>query len=180
MLSNLLSVCLEIIPMVLGCAFLLRFWAQRCQASAPLNIARYITRMTDWLVIPLYKTLFMKKGSDWASLVGGILVAWMAAVLDTWLFGMTTIRIIVFLTLMSLLRWICYGFMAMLFVEAVFSWVNPYSPFAFFIRSMTEPLMRPVRKMVPTLGRFDFSPMIVFFLLHIALRLLSQLLSVLI
>ena len=180
MLSDLLSVCLEIIPMVLGCAFLLRFWAQRCQASAPLNIARYIVRMTDWLVMPLYKTVFMKRGADWAALVGGILVAWVAAVLDTWLFSMITVRIVLFLTLMSLVRWIFYGFMAMLFIEAVLSWVNPYTPFAFFIRSMTEPLMRPVRKVVPTLGRFDFSPMIVFFLLHIGLRSISRLLSVLI
>ena len=89
-------------------------------------------------------------------------------------------QMVIFLTLMSLVRWVCYGFMAMLFIEAVLSWVNPAAPFAFFIRSMTEPLLSPVRRVVPTLGQFDFSPMIVFFLLHLTLRLISQLLSFLV
>ncbi len=177
MLFSLLKDCLEIIPMVFGCAFFLRFWAQRCQAGVPLNIARYLVRMTDWFVVSLQKILSAKRGSDWTALAGGILVAWLAAVLDAWLFSVITARLVVFLTLASLLRWIFYGLMAMLLIEAVLSWVNPYASLAFFIHSMTEPLIRPVRRMVPTLGRFDFSPMIVFFLLHVGLKLILQLLS---
>ncbi len=180
MLTELLSVCFEIIPMILGCAFLLRFWAHRSHAVVPFNVARCIVLMTEWLVMPLHKTVFMKRGGEWASLVAAVLIAWMASVLNTWLFGLVTVQTVIFLTLMSLVRWVCYGFMAMLFIEAVLSWVNPAAPFAFFIRSMTEPLLRPVRRVVPTLGQFDFSPMIVFFLLHLMLRLISQLLSFLV
>ena len=177
MLYNLLIVCLEIIPMIIGYAFLLRFWTQKHQISVPTNIARYLIQMTDWLVKPLRKALPIKNSGIWAPLVASLLIALLRAVLEASFFSAGNIRIILFLTLMSLLQWICYGFMAILLIEAIFSWINPLTPFAFFIREMTSPLLSPIRKIIPTLGRFDFSPMIAFFLLQIALRLISQLLS---
>lgn len=64
-----------------------------------------------------------------------------------------------------------------LFVLAavVLSWIrlSDDNPFVVFITRVTEPVLGPVRRMLPDLGGFDFSPMLVL----MALRLLRGLLA---
>jgi YggT family protein len=47
--------------------------------------------------------------------------------------------------------------------RAVISWVNPdpYNPIVRFLNSVTEPVLYPIRRRMPFLGGFDFSPVIV-------------------
>lgn len=47
--------------------------------------------------------------------------------------------------------------------RAVISWVNPdpYNPIVRFLNSVTEPVLYPIRRRLPFLGGFDFSPIIV-------------------
>ena len=60
-----------------------------------------------------------------------------------------------------------------LLVRIFMSWVrpDPYNPFVKFIHNMTEPVLEPIRRYLPT-GGFDFSPIIVFVLLEFLQRLL--------
>ena len=46
--------------------------------------------------------------------------------------------------------------------RAVISWVNadPYNPIVRFLVQATEPLLVRIRRVVPVLGGFDLSPMI--------------------
>ena len=48
-------------------------------------------------------------------------------------------------------------------VAALISWVNPdpYNPIVRFLYSVTEPVVRPIRRRIGTLGGIDFSPLIV-------------------
>jgi YggT family protein len=73
------------------------------------------------------------------------------------------------------LQWILYGFMAMLVIEAIFSWVNPHAPLAPFIRALNEPLLRPLRKVVPLVGNLDLSLLVALILLQIAQLVLGML-----
>ena len=60
---------------------------------------------------------------------------------------------------LSLYQWI-------IIARAVLSWVNPdpYNPIVRFIHNITEPVLAPVRRKLPTsYGGIDFSPIIVFF-----------------
>lgn len=61
-----------------------------------------------------------------------------------------------------------------LFASVILTWVNlaEDNPLVRFVRRVTEPVLEPVRKLVPSAGGFDLSPMIVL----IALRLLKTLL----
>lgn len=48
--------------------------------------------------------------------------------------------------------------------QAIISWVrpDPYNPIVRFLFSVTEPVLRPIRRRLPVfLGGFDFSPLIV-------------------
>lgn len=53
--------------------------------------------------------------------------------------------------------------------RVLMSWVNidPYSPLARTIYDLTEPVLAPVRNLMPSAGGFDFSPIIVLILLQV-------------
>jgi YggT family protein len=63
----------------------------------------------------------------------------------------------------------------LLFVAVMFSWlvqfgiINSRNPFVqaieTFLRAITEPFLRPIRRMLPNLGPFDFSPIVLYFIL---------------
>ena len=65
--------------------------------------------------------------------------------------------------------------MGLLVSEAVFSWVKPFAPVASFVRELNAPLLNPIRRFIPTLGGFDFSTLIAFFLLQIISRVVTNL-----
>ena len=48
-------------------------------------------------------------------------------------------------------------------VRALISWVNPdpYNPIVRFLYNVTEPVLRPVRRLLPSSMGIDFSPLIV-------------------
>ena len=50
----------------------------------------------------------------------------------------------------------------------VTSWmqVDPRHPIVAGVRGMTEPLLQPIRQLLPTMGGLDFSPMLLLLLLR--------------
>ena len=46
--------------------------------------------------------------------------------------------------------------------SAVISWVNPdpYNPIVRFLRQATDPLLKRIRRVLPVMGGFDLSPMV--------------------
>jgi YggT family protein len=75
----------------------------------------------------------------------------------------------------SIAHWILYGLIILLFVEVIFSWVNPHAPLAPMVRAMNEPLMRPLRRFIPPIGGIDLSPLVAFLILRIAVFLTDNL-----
>lgn len=175
MLYSILKMILDVATTILGGAFLLRFWIQITRARPSLPIATLLFQLTDWLIKPLRKAIPGWAGYDWSTLVAGILMALLSALFDTWLIGHFIPKILFLLTLLSVLEWIIYGFMGLLVIEAIFSWVNPYNPVASFVHDLNRPLLQPIRRFLPPLGGFDFSTLIAFFLLQIIYRIISHL-----
>jgi len=62
----------------------------------------------------------------------------------------------------------------LLIVSALLSWVTPNSrhPVIVFLNKVTEPMLVPIRKVVPPVGGLDLAPL----LLLLGLRLLQRLL----
>jgi len=55
-------------------------------------------------------------------------------------------------------------YMWVLIIAALVSWVNPdpYNPIVRFLYGITEPVLRPIRRILPVqFGGIDFSPLIV-------------------
>lgn len=49
-----------------------------------------------------------------------------------------------------------------LFGAVILSWTgaSPHHPFARLLNSLTEPLLSPIRRVLPSMGGLDFSPMV--------------------
>lgn len=57
-----------------------------------------------------------------------------------------------------------------------FAPLDPYHPIVRLLHQFTEPFLRPIRNLMPSMGMMDFSPMIAILLLSVLNRILQQLL----
>jgi len=52
--------------------------------------------------------------------------------------------------------------------------MDPFHPFRQSVDRLIEPLLRPIRQIVPSFGRFDFSPIILMIIVEIAAAILRN------
>ena len=88
------------------------------------------------------------------------------------------------LILIDVLTYLLWAAWIVIFVQVILSWlvafnvVNSYNPFVRGLlgglEKMTEPLYRPIRKVLPDFGGIDFSPMVVLLLIGLLQRLLAD------
>jgi YggT family protein len=67
----------------------------------------------------------------------------------------------------------------LVFIRVVLSWVSPggvNNPLIVLVYRITEPMLSPVRSLLPSMGGIDFSPVIVLFGIQIVEQLLVRLL----
>lgn len=175
MLNSILTLIVDTIAGVLGGVLLLRFWMQVVRVRPPSSIGQFTFQLTDWLVRPLRRLLPGIGGYDWASLFGALLVIVVAVAIDLALGIGLVPQYLLLQTIVRFFEWVFYGFMGLIILEAIFSWVNPHAPFAPFVRALNEPLLNPLRRVIPLVGAIDLSPLVALILLQIGLRLVSWL-----
>ena len=65
----------------------------------------------------------------------------------------------------------------LIFLRAIISWipgiVDPRGPIAEFLITVTEPILAPIRSLMPRM-MFDFSPMLAILLLNVIARIVAQ------
>lgn len=61
-------------------------------------------------------------------------------------------------------------------VRALLSWfpISPRNPFVQFVSRITDPLIQPVRRVVPPLGMLDLSSMIVIVVLYVMIYVVRR------
>ncbi|RBA25162.1 YggT family protein [Herminiimonas fonticola] len=177
MLDSIFALIIDTVAIVLAGALLLRFWMQAVRVRPPMEIAQFTYQLTDWLVRPLRRILPGAGGYDWASLIGAFLVALVATAFEVWLRGAFAPHAILLLTVLRICQWALYGLIGLLLIEVIFSWVNPHAPLAPFVRALNDPLMRPLRRIVPLLGTIDLSPLVALILLRIAIELVTTIVA---
>ena len=64
-----------------------------------------------------------------------------------------------------------------IFLRVILSWfnINPFNPLMSLLDQVTEPVLGPLRRIIPPMGGLDFTPIIALFLLQIVERLLLSL-----
>ena len=81
--------------------------------------------------------------------------------------------IVTFVQILGQVLWIA------LLARVVLSWVNlsPTNPLVVIVYQITEPILAPIRRVLPRMGMLDLSPMIALILIFAIQRLLVRVLS---
>lgn len=153
----------------------LRFLLQLMRADFYNPVSQFIVKATAPLLNPLRRVIPGLAGIDLASVVLMWLLQSLELALVIIVSGMGA-------NLVATLAWAVPElidlainiFLFSILIQVILSWINPgtYNPALSLIHSLTEPLLRPARKLIPPISGLDFSPIIVM----VGLTLLKMLL----
>jgi YggT family protein len=156
-------------------AFLLRVILQLVRADFRNPLSQAIVRITNPLVLPLRRVIPPIGKFDAASLVALLLVELAAAALLLYLSGfpLSAPGLLQF-ALIDLLEKILQFYLVAIIIYVLLSWIAPgtYSPAGALLASICEPLLAPVRRIIPPIGGLDLSALFVLIGLQALLILL--------
>jgi YggT family protein len=168
---------LDTVFMLIIVAFLLRVLLPLIYAGFRNPIGQAVLKVTDPIVLPLRRVLKPAGRLDLASIVALVIVqlAATAVLLGIQGAGSLSLAMIVIVALRSLIDTVLQFFTVCLLVYVVLSWVAPdvRNPVIQLLSRVCEPVLRPVRRLIPPLGGLDLSPLIVLIALQ-ALRILLR------
>lgn len=176
MLQDALQFLLKVVFELAATAFWLRFYMQWTRVSFHNPFSQFIVKVTDFAVKPVRRVLPGFFGLDWASLMLFVLAELIWVLGSHWLASYPFLAAgggvwpgFLLFTLAACIKLAIYIVMALIFVQAVISWVNPFSPIAPVFYAMAKPVLAPFRRFIPTVGGIDLSPLAAFIVLQLLL-----------
>ena len=152
---------------------LLRFFLQLFRADFYNPLSQFVVRATNPVLKPLRKIIPGIAGIDVSSLTFAFVVSLIKLLLIYTILTTTAPNFLQLLviSLADLLSQTVDLFFYMILARVLMSWINPgmHSPVIAVIYQLTEPLMAPVRNMLPPMGGLDLSPILLLFLLKFTL-----------
>lgn len=155
--------------------FLLRFYMQAFRVSFAGSFGHFIVTLTNWAVKPLRRVIPGLFGLDLASLLVALVLQLLLMTLvlslggGLALDGGTLAVAIVWGAVRAVLRLSIYILIVALIVQAVLSWVSPYSPLAGPVGQLTRPFLAPIRRILPPISGIDLSPLVAILLAQLVL-----------
>lgn len=178
MLLEIANFILDVVASFFGYLLLLRFAMQWRRVSFNNPLGQFVLQTTNWGVLPLRKLIPGFLGLDFASLVPawllqvlvkGVLLASKGGALagsGWWIAALV-------MGGFELLHMAVVAAIVLMLVQAVLSWVNPHTPLAGPIQALTDPLLRPLRRILPPVANVDLSPLVALVLAQVVLMLLA-------
>lgn len=160
---------------------LLRFLFQIVRADFYNPISQFLVALTNPLLKPLRRAIPGLFGIDVASLVLLLTLKCLELFLISWLIGHAPELLPLLLAaVVSLVRLTINVYFYAVLLRVILSWFMPYgmrhNPAGDLLASLTEPLMRPARRLIPAVGGLDLSPIIVLIILQLMQLALAHLL----
>ncbi len=162
-------------------AMLLRFLLQLVRADFYNPISQFLVKATNPLVLPLRKVIPGYAGLDLASLLLTVVLQLLGIVAILLLngVGIPPIPLLLVWSVLGVIGLLVNIYFFALLAMIILSWVAPggNNPAVYLLHQITEPVMAPLRKILPPMGGLDFSPILVFVLINviqIALRHLAE------
>lgn len=154
----------------------LRALLQWSRADYHNQVSRIIVLLTDPVLAPLRKLLPVIGRIDMASVIMVVVLQWIAINLRLWLLP-TSVSWLTSLhwALLKSLHLLLMTWMILIIASVVISWIGQQArhPIIPLIYQLTEPLLRPLRRSIPTLAGLDFSPLVAILLLQFLMILIG-------
>ncbi len=154
---------------------ILRFVMQLVRADFRNQIAHFILIVTNPVIMPLRRVLPPVGKVDTASVLAILVVAALYLGVISMLVNHALLGPVTWVieTARLLLQKFMYFFMGALFIYALASWLVPagYSPVMALLSAVCEPILRPIRRLIPPIGGLDLSVLWALLALGVLLRL---------
>lgn len=154
---------------------MLRFLLQWTRADFYNQISQSIVKVTQPVLRPLRRVVPGFKGLDLAAVVLMLALQFV----ELWLIFRVggyapKVTGLAVLTVAELTKLFINVFVFAIIIQIIISWVNPgaYNPVSSLLHSLTEPLLRPARRLMPPISGLDLSPIPVLVGLQLAQFLL--------
>jgi YggT family protein len=181
MSNQILIFLLDTVLGLFSLALLLRFYMQLLRTPFYNPLSKFLVAVTNFIVLPVRRIIPAWRGFDLSTLV----LAWLTQFII--LVGVSTLKgyaldsslISTFigfglLALIELVRMTLYIVMIMLIVQAVLSWINPYSPLAPILDGFTRPILSIFQRYIPPIANVDLSPLFAIILLQLLLMIVEN------
>ena len=158
-------------------AVMLRFIFQLVRAPFHNPISQFLVTVTNPLLKPLRRVVPGLMGIDLAAVLLMLALQMLEIILVAALYGTVPgVGGLVLISIGKLLQMAVYIFMFALFARIILGWVNPhlYNHATVLLSSLTDFMMLPARRIIPPAGMLDLSPIVLFLLLGLILRLVVQ------
>ncbi|MFO7542388.1 MAG: YggT family protein [Thiobacillus sp.] len=176
MIEGALKFLIQTLGNLFVIAVLLRFMMQVFRVPFRNPFAQFIVALTDFAVKPLRRVVPGLFGLDWACLVLAFLVEAVVVISGYWLDGFPFALagskvwpVMLGLAAVRLLTLAVYLVIGLTLVRAVMSWVNSNSPLTPVVYELSEPFLRPLRRVVPMISQVDLTPLVLFILCQLVL-----------
>ena len=167
LIDTLLSLALFVVL-----ARLLLQWA-RADFRNPL--AQFVVRLTNPLILPMRRVLPPVRKVDTASVIAVLLVAIIKVGVYFALAGLGQpgVELWVRAVAIELAETLLWFYFYAILLYALLSFIAPggYSPLQSILTSLCEPLLRPIRRLIPPIAGIDLSPFWAMLAIQVILRL---------
>lgn len=158
---------------------MLRFLLAVVRADFYNPISQFLVKVTNPLLLPL-RRIFPSVGKlDTSALVLMLALQILSFTLIALLRGSAfSIAAVLMLSVAELFSLFLNVLLFSIFIQVIISWVNPgvYNPAVSLIYSLTEPVLRPCRRLVPPISGMDLSPLVALIAIQLVKMLLLPLL----
>jgi len=144
-------------------AVMLRFLFQLVRADFYNPLTQVLVKITNPPLIPLRRIIPGLKGIDLASILLMLMLQALALVLIGLVKGFSfQPEGLALLSFTKLLALVFNVFFFSILIQVIISWISPssHNPVISLVHSLNEPLMRPIRRVIPPIGGMDLSPMV--------------------
>jgi YggT family protein len=166
MLNEALMFLLDVLVQPFAAILLLRFHMQWLRAPVRNPVGELVMVLTDFAVLRARRFVPSVMGMDSASLLLALLVEMLYLTGFVWVQGVPLhgfpLPGLMLLAIVKLFKISLYLLMAAVFMQAILSWVNPYTPIAPLLTAITQRFLQPLRRAVPMLGNVDLSALLLF------------------
>ncbi len=150
---------------------MLRFILQQVHADFYNPVSQFIVTVTNPPLLPLRRVIPGWGGIDTASILLMLILQSIALTLLLLIRGIDLgPLVIITLALAELISTAFNIFIFAIIIQVVLSWVNPaghYNPVGVILHSITEPMLRPARRLLPPISGIDLSPLVALLVLQV-------------
>jgi YggT family protein len=179
MLNNAILFLLNTLLDLLTLAFLLRFYFQLTKVSFQTQASQVIVSLTNFAVKPTRRIVPSIGRLDLSTLLLAYSTQVVLSLLSFWLKGFPFLivgsqiwLVMLGIAALSIASMSLTIFLYAVLIQAILSWVNPYTPIAPVLSNLTNPVLNWLRRYIPTAGNVDLTPLVFIIaaqLLHITI-----------